>query len=87
MSTSVGNPSSDKNNKNKSCIVFSGEEEINRVRLIALRSALRMEMKGIRATRGFSAYATIKREFGLRGNKQKVFDQFTELLKQAGLSL
>jgi len=87
MSTSVGNPGSDKNNKNKSCIVFSGEEEVNTFRLITLRSALRLELSGIKATRGFSAYATIKREFGLRGNKQKVFDQFTELLKQAGLSL
>jgi hypothetical protein len=34
-------------------------------------------------SRGPSAYAIIKREYGLRGNKQSVFDQFKAIKDQA----
>jgi hypothetical protein len=31
---------------------------------------------------GRSAYAIVKEEFDLKGSKQKVFDQFTEILQE-----
>ena len=50
-------------------------------RLVALRSALRLEMLGMKNSRR-SAYAIIKEEFGFKGNKQKVFDQIDALIKK-----
>lgn len=48
-------------------------------RLFALRSALGLELKGFKHSRG-SAYAYIKRTYGLRGNKARVYEQFNELV-------
>ena len=48
-------------------------------RLLALKHALRLEVLGLRHSRG-SAYATIKREFGLRGSKQAVSAAFDALV-------
>ena len=53
------------------------------VRLLVLRSALKMELHGMQMTRGMSAYKIIKTEFNLRGSKQKVFDMFSEMLTEA----
>ncbi|HXB10842.1 MAG TPA: hypothetical protein VNZ45_02565 [Bacteroidia bacterium] len=46
-------------------------------RLKTMLSGLGLELKGIGFRHG-SMYATIKREFGLKGSKQKVYDQFKE---------
>ena len=48
-------------------------------RLITLRSALKLELLGMKR-RGRSAYAIIKEEFNLKGNKQKVYDQFNKIV-------
>jgi hypothetical protein len=59
---------------------ISGEDNINKARLIALKFGLRMEIKGIRMSRGRTCYSIIKSEFGLKGNKQRVLDQFEEIV-------
>ena len=56
-------------------------DDIQEYRLIVLRSALKLEIKGIRMHRGRTAYSIIKEEFGLKGNRQRVLEQFEELLK------
>ena len=56
-------------------------DDIQEYRLIVLRSALKLEIKGIRMNRGRTAYSIIKEEFGLKGNRQRVLEQFEELLK------
>lgn len=66
-------------------VVIEGQDAAGRdrtrvARCIALKHALRLEVLGIRVSRGSSAYSTIKREFGLRGSKQSVLAQFTELV-------
>ena len=58
---------------------ITGEDNINMARLIALKYGLKMEIKGIRMSRGRTCYSIIKSEFGLKGNRQRVLDQFTEL--------
>ena len=50
-------------------------------RLLTLRSALSLEMIGMKNSRR-SAYAIIKEEFGFKGNKQKVYDQIDELIQK-----
>ena len=42
--------------------------------LLQLRSALGLEIKGLKNSKG-SAYAYIKKKFGYKGSKQKVYDQ------------
>jgi hypothetical protein len=51
-------------------------EAIDYYRLCTIVSALGLEVKGLRASR-YSAYAIAKREYGLKGNKQRVLEQLT----------
>lgn len=66
-------------------IICNTPETINAFRLLALRSALKLEIAGLRASRGFSAHKVIKAEFGFKGNKQSVSDQFAAYLTQIGV--
>lgn len=65
---------------------ITGEDNINMARLIALKYGLKMEIKGIRMSRGRTCYSIIKGEFGLKGNRQRVLDQFTELIEPKTLA-
>jgi len=47
-----------------------------------LRLGLEAEMRGMRLTRkARTCYSIIKSEYGLKGSKAKVLDQFMEILK------
>jgi len=48
--------------------------------IIALESALRLEVKGMKMSMGRSAYAIVKARYGLKGNKQRVLEQFNEIV-------
>ena len=65
-------------------LVADTPESINMFSMIALCGALKLELLGMKS-RGPSAYAIIKREYGLRGNQQSVFDQFKAIKEQAKL--
>jgi len=67
-------------------ISLTTPEQISGYRLLMLASALKLETKGIYPIKGSrSAYTVIKKEFGLKGNKQRVLDQFNEILIEAGI--
>lgn len=55
--------------------------EIALARLMTLRSMLKLEMKGM-ARRGRSAYAIIKAELDLKGTRQRVLDQLTDIIEK-----
>lgn len=61
-------------NDNKPLIIDT-PEGMRVLRLLQLRAALKMEVKGIKMTR-YSICKIIKDEFGLTGNKAKVLEQF-----------
>jgi hypothetical protein len=65
-------------------MTFDTPEAISAYRLLVLASKLKLETKGLKCS-GKSAYSIIKKEFALKGNKQKVLSQFDELLIEAGL--
>ena len=46
-----------------------------------LLSALKLEIQGLRKSKGPSVYSIIKREYKLLGNRQSVYDQFKALLE------
>lgn len=66
-------------------MTFDTPELINGYRLLVLASRLKLETKGLKVSRGPSAYSIIKAEFGLRGTKEKVLQQFNQLLVEAGI--
>tara|TARA_Y100000034_G_scaffold98642_1_gene120936 strand:- start:37 stop:294 length:258 start_codon:yes stop_codon:yes gene_type:complete len=49
--------------------------DIDLFRMSVLEKALKLELLGMKG-RGRSAYSVIKSEYGLKGNKQSVYDQF-----------
>ena len=59
-------------------------DNIQRFRLHALHKALKLELVGLKR-KGRSAYAIIKDELGIRGNRQSVYDQLTEMLENANV--
>ena len=63
-------------------VVADTPEAVDTFRMIALCGALKLEVLGMKG-RGRSAYSIIKQEYGLRGNKQSVLDQFTAIKQQA----
>lgn len=63
--------------------VLDTPAEIEMFQLLRLRSALGLELLGMKHSKG-SVYAHIKRHYGLKGNKQRVWDQFNTLIIERG---
>jgi len=59
--------------------VITGDDTIL-FSIIALESALRLEARGMRLSRGRSAYAIVKARYELKGNKKQVLEQFNEIV-------
>jgi hypothetical protein len=66
-------------------IMLDTPEQIQAARLLVLRQGLTLETKGLRLSRGRTAYSIIKEEFGFKGNKIKVLEQFEEMLEDFGI--
>lgn len=49
--------------------------------LVRLKAALGLEIAGLKNSRG-SVYAHVKRTYGFKGNKQKVYNQLVEYIKK-----
>ena len=67
---------------------LTAKDDIHLMRLLTLLAALKLEVKGMKR-RGKTVNQIIKDEFGLKGNRQRVLDQFeahvNELREQRGL--
>ena len=61
-------------------MIITGNE-IKYARLLTLRTALKLEMKGIKVINGTTAYAILKRE-GFKGSRAKVLAQLDEIRNQ-----
>lgn len=59
--------------------VLDNPESIQMYRLLTMYQMLKLEIKGMKHSRG-SVYALIKKEFGLKGTKQNVLEQFGKLI-------
>ena len=65
-------------------IVIDTPEGIEAYRLLAIKGALKLETLGMKHSRG-SVYAMVKRDYGFKGNKQKVYDQYVAMLIEKGI--
>ena len=61
-------------------MMITNPEDIDLYAVKAKRVALVLEMEGLKR-RGRSAYSLIKEEFGLKGNRQKVFEQLSKIIE------
>ena len=61
-------------------MMISGKINVLKYRILTLKSALKLEILGIKMSRGRTAYSIIKSEFGFKGNKQKVLSQIESLI-------
>ena len=62
-------------------IIADTTEKIALYQMLVLRSALKLEMVGIKMNRGRTAYSAIKQVFNLKGSRQKVLDTFNEIIE------
>jgi hypothetical protein len=57
-------------------MILNTPEQIEAFRLRSLRQGLKLEMRGMRLTRGKTCYSILK-GMGYKGTRQQVFDQLT----------
>ena len=60
--------------------VYDTPDAINRYRIKTLRSALKLEILGMKR-KGQSVYRMVKNEFGFTGSKQLVLEQLNTYIK------
>ena len=63
-------------------MIIDNPNHIELYRMIVQRQMLGLEIKGLK-TKGRSAYSFIKEQYGLKGNKMKVYQQFTSMIETA----
>ena len=61
-------------------ITLDTPEQIDMFRFLSLKSMLKLECLGMRGRT--NAYATVKTEFGLKGNRKAVLEQMEEIIKE-----
>lgn len=59
---------------------------IKLARLLSLKSMLELELNGLKR-RGRSTYAVVKENYGLKGSKRSVYDQFCKIVDQESQKL
>ncbi len=59
--------------------VYNNPEKIDLYRMKVLRSAMKLELAGLKR-RGNSVFHIVRSEFGLKGNRQKVYEDFSNFL-------
>jgi len=58
------------------------KDKMHFVQMCTVRSALGLELKGMKRSRSPSAYVIAKRDFGLKGSRQKVYDQLEAMIEE-----
>jgi len=60
---------------------LTNSDDINRYRIRTLRSALKLEILGLKR-KGQSVYQMVKQEFGFTGSRQLVLEQLNTYIKE-----
>jgi|TARA_R110000765_G_scaffold292384_2_gene387984 uncharacterized protein (DUF2141 family) len=63
-------------------MILDTKDQIAMARVLTLRQGLKLEVRGMRRSRGRTCYSIVKEEFGFKGSKQKVLDQLNEMLEE-----
>jgi len=57
--------------------VLTTPAQIATYRLAALRTALKLELRGLHMSRGATAYSILRKEYGYKGKREAVLAQVT----------
>lgn len=63
-------------------LIINNPLAIETFRMMTLRKGLESEIKGFQLTPGRSCYAIIRNEFDLKGNKERVLEQFNPIVDE-----
>lgn len=63
--------------------IIDTPEGIEAFRLLSIKGRLSLELKGLRFR--INTFPAVKREFGFKGNNQKVYDQYCAMLRERGI--
>jgi hypothetical protein len=61
-------------------MMLNTPDQIHQFRRLTLLRGLKLEAEGYQVKRPPSCYSVVKKEFGLKGNKAKVLEQFTKIV-------
>lgn len=61
-------------------MMINTPDQIHQFRRLTLLRGLKLEADGYQVKRPPSCYSVVKKEFGLKGNKTKVLEQFTKIV-------
>lgn len=61
-------------------MMLNTPDQIHQFRRLTLLRGLKLEAEGFQVKRPPSCYSVVKKEFGLKGNKAKVLEQFTKIV-------
>jgi hypothetical protein len=61
-------------------MMLNTPDQIHQFRRLTLLRGLKLEAEGFQVKRPPSCYTVVKKEFGLKGNKAKVLEQFTKIV-------
>ena len=64
-------------------ILLDSPNQIALAQLAARKGALKLEISGLKMSRGISVYAICKKVYGLKGSKQKVLEQMEAMIEAA----
>ena len=62
-------------------MIIDRPEQIELYRMLVLEKMLRLEILGLKMGRGKTAYSAIKKEYSLKGSRQKVCDIFKQMIE------
>ena len=60
--------------------IITNPTQINEFRYLTILRGLKLEIHGLRVSRGMTMYALIKKELGLSGSRESVYNQLADML-------
>ena len=62
-------------------MVITNPNHIELYQMMVQKQALKLEIYGMKLSRGRTVYSLIKEMYGLKGSKQRVLEQFTKIIE------
>jgi hypothetical protein len=60
--------------------MLTNPTQINQFRYMTILRGLGLEIKGLKVSRGMTMYALIKKELGLKGTRESVYNELANML-------
>ena len=61
-------------------MIIDKPEQIELYQMLVVRKMLQLEMKGLKMSKGRTAYSSAKKLFDIKGSRQKVLDILDEMI-------